>query len=217
MPLEPSVAQIAPFRVRCLDQRDLLFAAPIFQLLFSCNRLHYGIVTLEVDKVGHVVFGRESTEEMHLVLKDALFQIACDSDVEYSALAAQDVNVVGFIAMTHVPHVEAVKARSLVHTSHFFSVENSVIPKAHAGACQRDRTMPMYRQRRGRDLPWYYRLFGSSRPLHRRPTPTYGSSPIRLRRIASEWHHLSAKANEWKSSDYNLRLKARKHSSRESL
>ena len=52
-------------------------------------------MTFEINEDSYVVFCGESGEGVGLVLKDSLFDLASDPDVENAALAGQDVDVVG--------------------------------------------------------------------------------------------------------------------------
>jgi hypothetical protein len=77
------------------NQRNLLFAPPIFEFLLAANGLHHGTVAFKVHKIRHVVFCSESAEGMRLVLADSRLNMAGNADVEHTALTTHHVNVIG--------------------------------------------------------------------------------------------------------------------------
>ena len=97
MPLEPAVAQVAPLWVIAFDQRNLFLTPPVFELFFTCNGSGHRRVALKKHEARDVVFCGERSWRSLFMLKDSPFQVAGNADVQNTALAAQDVNVVGFL------------------------------------------------------------------------------------------------------------------------
>lgn len=87
-------AEVAPSGIGAFDQKDFLFAAPAFELLFTGNGFADVGEGLEVDELGGVVFGAEAGEEFLFVLHDAGFKLAGDAGVEDAGGAGHDIYVV---------------------------------------------------------------------------------------------------------------------------
>ena len=91
--LVPAVAQVCPIWVGRFDQVDLFFSPPCFHFLFAADGGHDIAVTFEVDEVGHVVLCRKAFGCVSFVLEHAMLDVAGHADVEHTALAGEDVDV----------------------------------------------------------------------------------------------------------------------------
>ena len=74
--------QIAPFRVRRLDQLDLPLALPILDLLLARDRGVHRSGEFESDERLHAIAVGEAAETAVAVLTDALDQVRGDAGVE---------------------------------------------------------------------------------------------------------------------------------------
>lgn len=80
--------QIAPFRVRRLDQLDLPFALPVLDLLLARDRGKHRSGEFEPDERLHAIAVGEAAETAVAVLADALDQVRGDAGVECAAARA---------------------------------------------------------------------------------------------------------------------------------
>src|SRR5579863_3186442 len=87
-------AQVHPVRVDGRDQRNFLFPAPAFELLFAPDGFVYVVVGLPIEQAVDIVLAGEARERVLFVLEDPRFKTAGDADVQSSREAAQDVNAV---------------------------------------------------------------------------------------------------------------------------
>ena len=71
-------------------------------------------MTLEVDKVRHVVFRGESAKCVRLVLEDSLLDTARHSDVQNTPLATQNIDVVNLGHESRM-HVRTVRVEDGCH------------------------------------------------------------------------------------------------------
>src|SRR5690349_3944974 len=95
------LAQVLPFRIQALDQRNLLRPAPAFDFLFAGNGGASRGVRLKPNKLRNVVFLRESRNQLRFVLSDAACQMAGHPDIKDPGLAGHDVHMKGAVHGAH--------------------------------------------------------------------------------------------------------------------
>jgi hypothetical protein len=88
----PVFAQVHPGWIDILDQRNLLFPPPAFELLFARNGFPDILISLEPDQAITVVPLHEAVVLFPFVFKDSPAQVTGDADVD-SMAAAHNVYV----------------------------------------------------------------------------------------------------------------------------
>ena len=98
----PMFGKVLPARIGFFDQRNLLFAPLAFQLFLPADRIKNVAEGLIVDQAMDFVLFGEALNGIHLVLGDALINIAGNPNIECAGPAGQDVNPERVIvAFTH--------------------------------------------------------------------------------------------------------------------
>src|SRR5215469_8474416 len=87
-------AQILPFRIHRLDQRDFAFPQPAFNRLFASYSQANIAEQFVIDELLRVVAGCESGHEFSLMLFDAPLQIIRYTRVEDARFAGHNVDAV---------------------------------------------------------------------------------------------------------------------------
>lgn len=95
----PLTTQVFPLRVQPLNQRDLLFTAPTFQLLLTFDGVGYFSECFVVQQSIDIVLCSEATEGVVFVLADAKVKIACNTNVERAIETAKNVDEVNLQAL----------------------------------------------------------------------------------------------------------------------
>src|SRR5215469_12342731 len=83
---------ILPARILALDQCNLLFSAPAFELLFAGDGIANVVETFPIHEPGAMVGAGEAVECPALVLTDAAVDVVGDADVERAGAAGEDVD-----------------------------------------------------------------------------------------------------------------------------
>ncbi len=82
--------EVLPRRVLLLDQTDLLVAVPLLELLLAGDGSSDIAVEFEIHQTENLVASREARDSAEAMLKDAVVQVAGDTDVEAARTARED-------------------------------------------------------------------------------------------------------------------------------
>ena len=99
--LSPAFSQVLPFWIHRLDQRNLLFARPSFDLFFPANSGADVAERFVIDQSVNVVPAGEPKSLFALVLQRPPVQAVGDPGVERSGKAGKDVNVIEALLAEH--------------------------------------------------------------------------------------------------------------------
>jgi len=96
--LAPIRRQVLPCTIRRYNQRDFLLSTPLLDFRFADDCIVHILKRLVVDKSGNVVTLGKAVGIASFVLQDPGHEKAGDADVENTALAGHDVDVVFLLA-----------------------------------------------------------------------------------------------------------------------
>jgi len=95
----PVFSQILPSRIEAPNQPELLFPAPVLQLLLTYDRALHAFETFPIHESDRVVIVREAFEAVRFVLEHAAMEVVCHANVESAAgTALEDVDVEAVLA-----------------------------------------------------------------------------------------------------------------------